>query len=126
MTDKLPPSLLTLFTPRPPLKWLAPTDHAAEDRHTQPISGVAQYMHLLKEYKETDVYHPTESHQQKKDRLKREKAAKQKYLLTDGIKDCKSPTMEGLEGGPVGGLDLEGLNCLYYLLFTPLSLRGEC
>jgi U1 small nuclear ribonucleoprotein len=115
MTDKLPPSLLTLFTPRPPLKWLAPTDHAAEDRHTQPITGLAGYMHLLKEYKETDVYHPTESHQQKKDRLKKEKRDLQKYLLTDGIKDCKSPrsgAMEGLEGGPVGGI--EGLICLYY------------
>lgn len=72
-------------------------------------------MHLLKEYKDTDVYHPTESHQQKKDRLKKEKRDLQKYLLTDGIKECKSPrsgTMEGLEGGPVGGI--EGLICLYY------------
>ncbi|TID18790.1 U1 small nuclear ribonucleoprotein 70 kDa [Venturia nashicola] len=87
MTDKLPPALLTLFTPRPPLKYLTPSDHAAEDRRTAPISGVAEYMQALKEYKETDVYHPTESHQQKKDRLKLEKKEAQQHLLTEGIKD---------------------------------------
>lgn len=114
MTDKLPPALLTLFTPRPPLKYLPPCDHAAENRRTTPITGIAQYLQAFKEYKETDVYHATESHQQKKDRLKLEKKERQQHLLTDGIKDCKSNAdgmdYEGCEGGPVGGF--KGPICL--------------
>jgi U1 small nuclear ribonucleoprotein len=91
MTDKLPPNLLALFAPRPPLRYLAPSDHAPEKRRTVPIGGLGQYLDALKEYKETDVYKPTESWLQRKDRVKQEKKAKLAHLMGEGVKDCESP-----------------------------------
>ncbi|KAF4339585.1 U1 small nuclear ribonucleo [Fusarium beomiforme] len=83
MTDKLPPNLLALFAARPPLRFLDPPDHAPQDRRTAPISGVAQYLPELQKYKETDVYHPTESWLQARDRKKREKKEKLEKLLRE-------------------------------------------
>lgn len=89
MTDKLPPNLLALFAPRPPLRWVPPSDHAPEERKTAHIGGLAAFMPQLQEYKETDVYNPTESWLQRKDRLKLEKKQKQQSLLTEGPVDCE-------------------------------------
>jgi U1 small nuclear ribonucleoprotein len=84
MTHKLPPNLLALFAARPGLRYLPPTDHAPADRKTHNISGVAQYLPALKEY-ESIPYEPTESWQQRKDRLKLEKKEKQEKLLQEGL-----------------------------------------
>lgn len=89
MTDKLPPNLLALFAPRPALRYLPPSDHAPEERHTNKIGGVGQFLDALAEYKETDDYEPTESWLQKRDRIKLEKKEKQAHLLTEGIKEYK-------------------------------------
>jgi U1 small nuclear ribonucleoprotein len=84
MTDKLPPNLLALFAPRPPLRYLEAPDYAPERRRTQPVSGVAAFLPALQVYKETDVYHPTESWLEMKDRKKREqKEAVEKLLASD-------------------------------------------
>lgn len=83
MTDKLPPNLLALFAPRPALRWVPPSDHAPEDRKTATITGLAAYLPQLREYKETDVYEPTESCLQRKDRVKLEKQQKQKAMKED-------------------------------------------
>jgi len=91
MTDKLPPNLLALFAPRPPLRWVPPSDHAPEERRTAKISGLAAFLPQLQEYKETDVYHPTESWLEKKDRLKREKKENQEKLLSEGPAGCEPP-----------------------------------
>lgn len=87
MTDKLPPNLLALFAPRPALRYLPPSDHAQEDRHTNNIGGVAQFLEALKEYE--DDYEPTESWLQKRDRKKLEKKEAQQKLVTEGVKDYK-------------------------------------
>ena len=84
MTDKLPPNLLALFAPRPALRYLPPSDHAPEERKTNNISGVAQYLSAIKDY-ETVTYNPTESWLQRKDRLKAEKKERQEKLLTEGF-----------------------------------------
>ncbi|KAL9119108.1 MAG: hypothetical protein Q9187_004337 [Circinaria calcarea] len=84
MTDKLPPSLLALFAPRPALRYLPPSDHAPEERKTNNISGVAQYLSTIKDY-EAIPYTPTESWLQRKDRLKAEKKERQEKLLTEGF-----------------------------------------
>jgi U1 small nuclear ribonucleoprotein len=89
MTDKLPPNLLALFAARPPLRWVEPSDHAPQDRKTAPISGVAQFLPELQKYKETDVYHPTESWLQARDRKKQEKKEKIESLLTEAPKNYK-------------------------------------
>jgi U1 small nuclear ribonucleoprotein 70kDa len=90
MTDKLPPNLLALFAPRPPLRWVPPSDHAPEERKTANISGIGAFLPQLQEYKATDVYEPTESWLQRKDRIKLEKKEHIEKLLKDGPVSCKS------------------------------------
>lgn len=89
MTDKLPPNLLALFAPRPPLRWVPPSDHAPEERKTANISGIAAFMPQLQEYKENDTYEPTESWLQRKDRVKMERKAKQEKLVKEGPLSCE-------------------------------------
>lgn len=88
MTDKLPPNLLALFAPRPPLRWVEPSDYAPEKRKTAPIGGLASFLPALEEYKKTDVYNPTESWLQRRDRIKEEKAAAVEALKTEAPKTC--------------------------------------
>jgi len=90
MTDKLPPNLLALFAPRPPLRWMPPSDHAPEERKTAAISGLAAFLPQLEEYKKTDVYNATESWLQRKDRLRLEKRERQEKLLKEGPDNCKA------------------------------------
>ncbi|XTI87407.1 RNA-binding domain-containing protein [Cenococcum geophilum] len=89
MTDKLPPNLLALFAPRPALRYLPPSDHAPEERKSNRIGGVGQFLQALQDYKDNDNYQPTESWLQRKDRIKLEKKEKQQKLLTEGIKEYK-------------------------------------
>lgn len=104
MTDKLPPNLLALFAPRPALRWVAPADHAPEERKTANISGVAAFLPQLQEFKDKDNYVPTESWLQRKDRLKLERMEQQEKLVKDGPVSC--------EGAPT---------CLYCLLSSPIT-----
>lgn len=92
MTAQLPPNLLALFAPRPPLRWVPPSDHAPEERKTAHVSGIASFLPALQEYVATDVYTPTESHLQKTDRLKLEKKQRQKDLLKDAPALCGEPS----------------------------------
>ncbi|KAK8157319.1 U1 small nuclear ribonucleoprotein 70 kDa [Phyllosticta citrichinensis] len=98
MTDKLPPNLLALFAPRPPLRYLPPSDHAPEQRKTANIDGVGQYLQALKEY--DDHYVPTESWLQRKDRLKQEKKEKVAKTLTDGVANFKPADDPNVKGDP--------------------------
>ncbi|KAM0436771.1 hypothetical protein ACHAPT_002482 [Fusarium lateritium] len=91
MTDKLPPNLLALFAARPPLRWVEPPDHAPQHRKTAPISGVAQFLPELQKYKETDVYNPTESWLQARDRKKQEKKEALEDMVTHAPKLCENP-----------------------------------
>ncbi|KAH8599715.1 U1 small nuclear ribonucleoprotein of 70kDa MW N terminal-domain-containing protein, partial [Bisporella sp. PMI_857] len=78
------PNLLALFAPRPPLRWVPPSDHAPEERKTANIGGIGAFLPQLQEYKETDNYVPTESWLQRKDRVKQEKTEQLEKLLKDG------------------------------------------
>ena len=106
MTDKLPPNLLALFAPRPPLRYLPPSDRAANERITHRIDGCASYIAALKakeanakasERREiapdepTYEAPPTESHLEKTNRLKYETADYQKYLVSQGWKEKYKP-----------------------------------
>ena len=88
MTDKLPPPLLALFQPRPPLRYLAPTDPAPEDCKKSTISGVAQYLAEAKSYAEEVPYNATESWVQRKARQDAEKKENQQKQLTEGVQNC--------------------------------------
>ena len=91
MTDKLPPQLLQLFQPRPPLRYIPPQDPSPEDHASQPskIGGVADFLPSLAEYVETDVYHPTESWLQRKDRLNMEKQARLAEMKKEDFESYK-------------------------------------
>lgn len=91
MTDKLPPQLLQLFAPRPPLRWVEPTDHPPEKRFTRAITGVVECLGELQKYKETDQYTPTESWLEARDRKSEEKKAAIKKLLQGGPDECARP-----------------------------------
>ncbi|CAJ2506312.1 Uu.00g004420.m01.CDS01 [Anthostomella pinea] len=95
MTDKLPPNLLALFAPRPPLRWVPAPDHAPQERKTHAITGLGEYLPALAAYKETDVYVPTESWLEMRDRKKLEKKAKQEQLLAEPYKSTEDQNIRG-------------------------------
>ncbi|KKF97094.1 hypothetical protein CFO_g543 [Ceratocystis platani] len=95
MTDKLPPNLLMLFAPRPPVRYLKPVDHAAGDRKTMPIDGLAQFLPALQQYKDTDEYTPTESWLERKDRLKIEREAAVETLKSAAYNPAEDPNIRG-------------------------------
>lgn len=88
MTDKLPHQLLALFAPRPPLRWAPPPDHAPEHRHTAKISGLAQFLPALEEYRDKDGFVPTESWLQRRDRRAIEHKQQVEKNLVEGPKNC--------------------------------------
>lgn len=90
MTDKLPPPLLALFQPRPPLRYIVPTDRAPEDCPKSTISGVAQYLAAAKEFNEESPYNATECWLQRKLREKVEKQEALASQLTDSLQNCMS------------------------------------
>lgn len=90
MTDKLPPNLLALFAPRPPLRYMPPSDRAPEERRTAAISGVAAFIPALKEKEaQADKSTYTESWLEKKERVKLEKTKKREYILNEAVKLCE-------------------------------------
>lgn len=107
MTDKLPPNLLALFAPRPPLRYLPFSDHAAEDRKTAPITGVAQFLDKLKE---PDDYEPTESWLQRRDRLRLEKRDRLEKHLTEGFAQHDPANDPQVRGDPFKTLFVGRLN----------------
>ena len=86
MTDKLPPNLLQLFAPRPALRFLPPSDHAPEERRTNRIGGVGQFLQALREYDNSAPV--TESHLQKRDRNRVERKEKQERLVSEDVQLC--------------------------------------
>lgn len=88
MTDKLPQNLLALFAPRPPLRWVPPSDYAPEKRKTAAISGVAEFLPELASYGKEYEYKPTESWLEARDRKKREHEAKINHLVNEAPKSC--------------------------------------
>lgn len=101
MTDKLPPPLLALFQPRPPLRYLPPTDPAPEDKTKSTISGVGQYLGELKNYEEEIPYNATDSWLQRKWKQKVAKKESLEKGLTEGLQTC----------GFHGYLDYLVMNC---------------
>lgn len=88
MTDRLPPPLLALFQPRPPLRYLPPSDRAPEDCTKSTISGVAQFLPQAKEFQEEVPYNATECWIQRKWRQKMEKKERLANQLTEGMQGC--------------------------------------
>lgn len=100
MTDKLPPDLLQLFQPRPPVRYLQPLDEAPEVKghKRSEISGLAAFLGEVDTYKKEDVYNPTESWLQKRDRVRAEKQQRAAEMLKDdfqGFRPAEDPKVKG-------------------------------
>ena len=125
MTDKLPPNLLTLFTARPALRYLPPSDYAPEDRTTSKISGVAQFVGHMKDYEEIP-YEPTESWLQRKERVKAEKRARLEDLRSNVEEKCRDPKLMVLHSYSVCCVDQYVLLREYVLMYARvLSSRAD-
>jgi U1 small nuclear ribonucleoprotein 70kDa len=103
MTDKLPTPLLTLFQPRPPLRYIPPQDTAPETRasKTSQLSGIAGFLPALAEYSATDEYHPTESWLQRRDRLRKEKMDRQSEIMKDSFEGFRPEEDYKIKGDAV-------------------------
>lgn len=86
MTDKLPANLLALFQPRPPLRYLPPSDYSPEQRRTPHISGIATFLDALAQ--SDDEYMPTESIMQQRERLREEKKKRAEEMLREAAERC--------------------------------------
>ncbi|RMD41976.1 hypothetical protein DV735_g3167, partial [Chaetothyriales sp. CBS 134920] len=103
MTDKLPPQLLALFQPRPPVRYMPPLDDAPEQRAAKrsTISGLAAFLPQLDDYKENDVYEPTESWLQQRDRKRLEKKARLEEMQKEGFEGYKPQADPKIKGDPL-------------------------
>ncbi|RPB29775.1 hypothetical protein L211DRAFT_832479 [Terfezia boudieri ATCC MYA-4762] len=99
MTDKLPGNLLALFQPRPPLRYLPPSDFAPEQRRTPHVSGVAAFLDALKNPVD-DGYVPTESLQQKRERLREEKKKRAEEKLKEATEKYHPSEDQQIRGDP--------------------------
>jgi U1 small nuclear ribonucleoprotein 70kDa len=86
MTDKLPPQLLNLFTPRPPLRYLLPADTAPEKRKTAAVSGIAALLSQINSHDQN--YIPTDTAEQQKEKRRAAKQARNQKLLRDANENC--------------------------------------
>ncbi|KAK9453176.1 hypothetical protein V1511DRAFT_505850 [Dipodascopsis uninucleata] len=98
MTDKLPPPLLALFAPRPPLRYLLPTDVAPENRHTARISGVAKFVELLNT--PDPNYIPVETKAEENLRRKLERAQDHEERLKEGLRNWNPKEDPHIRGDP--------------------------
>lgn len=89
MTDKLPPNLLALFAPRPPLRYIPPSDRAPDDCKKSTIGGIAGLVGELKKYDEEAPYNATESWLQRRARQKIENKERLERMIKEGVEKCK-------------------------------------
>ncbi|KAJ1846099.1 hypothetical protein LPJ70_002205 [Coemansia sp. RSA 2708] len=82
MTSRLPPELLRLFTPRPPLTYVEPVNCPPEQRPAPKISGIASY---VSELASAPAGKPNETSQQRKERLKAERAQQARDKIVRGM-----------------------------------------
>ncbi|KAI6225182.1 U1 small nuclear ribonucleoprotein 70 kDa [Aphelenchoides fujianensis] len=85
MTQFLPDNLLSLFQARPPLDFLPPPDELIVNRKRAPIQGVAQYMGLFEDPKDTPPKPHVETREEKKARRRKEKQELLAYKIEQGI-----------------------------------------
>ncbi|CAL5870843.1 uncharacterized protein PFLUO_LOCUS5084 [Penicillium psychrofluorescens] len=100
MTDKLPPPLLALFQPRPPLRYIPPTDRAPEDCPKSTISGVAQFLPEAQKFAEEVPYNATDSWVQRKWKQRAERKERLEKQLTEGAQSYAPDKDSQARGDP--------------------------
>ncbi|KAJ5719254.1 hypothetical protein N7493_007709, partial [Penicillium malachiteum] len=95
-----PPPLLALFQPRPPLRYIPPTDRAPEDCAKSTISGVAQFLSEAKKFEDEAPYNATESWLQRKWRQNLEKKERWNNQIKEGLETSSSMETDDPEKDP--------------------------
>lgn len=103
MTDKLPPPLLALFQPRPPLRYIPPTDRAPDDCPKSAISGVAQFLPEAEKFAEEVPYNATDSWVQRKWKQRAERKERLEKQLTEGAQSCTCRSFTHSLTHPISG-----------------------
>uniref|UniRef100_A0A8D8V6T0 U1 small nuclear ribonucleoprotein 70 kDa n=1 Tax=Cacopsylla melanoneura TaxID=428564 RepID=A0A8D8V6T0_9HEMI len=85
MTQFLPPNLLALFAPRDPLTFLPPVEKLPHEKKTHGYSGIADYIHLFEDPKDTPPPTRVETREERLERRRRERAEQVAYKLEQEI-----------------------------------------
>jgi U1 small nuclear ribonucleoprotein len=85
MTQFLPDNLLALFAPRPPIEFKPPPDELLVNRKRIPIGGVAQYVKLFEDPKDTPAKRHVETKEERKAHRRKEKQELLAYKIEQGI-----------------------------------------
>ncbi|KAH7702436.1 CBN-RNP-7 protein [Aphelenchoides avenae] len=85
MTQFLPDNLLALFAPRPPIEFKPPPDELIVLKKRVPISGVAQYIKLFEDPKDTPPKPHVETKEERKAKRRKEKQELLAYKIEQGI-----------------------------------------
>lgn len=89
MTQYLPDNLLALFAPRPPLEFKRPIEPLVVDKKRAPILGVAQYVNLFEDPKDTPAKPKVETKEEKRQRRRLEKQELLAFKIEQGIATCE-------------------------------------
>uniref|UniRef100_A0A915D3B5 U1 small nuclear ribonucleoprotein 70 kDa n=1 Tax=Ditylenchus dipsaci TaxID=166011 RepID=A0A915D3B5_9BILA len=90
MPDFLPDFLMGLFIPRPAIEYKPPPDKLLVDKVREPITGVAQYIHLFEDPADTPPKPIIETKADKRSKRHLEKAEVQAYKMEYSIA-CWNP-----------------------------------
>jgi len=85
MTSSLPPNLLALFAPRDAAPYLPPADKLPHEKKRQCYTGIAQFVNNFEDPKDTPDPVKVETREERRERLRREKAELQAYKIEQGI-----------------------------------------
>jgi len=85
MTQFLPPNLLALFAAREPIPYKLPVDKLLVERKRAKMSGIAEFVNLFEDPKDTPEKAKVETKEERKDRRRREKAELQAFKVEQGI-----------------------------------------
>jgi len=85
MTQFLPPNLLALFAPRDPIPFLPPLDKQLHEKKRLPYGGIAEYLGIFEDPKDTPPIVKLETREERKERKLRERLEVQTYKIEQGI-----------------------------------------
>ncbi|KAJ3209286.1 hypothetical protein HK099_008530 [Clydaea vesicula] len=108
MSALLPPQLLKLFAARPPLAHLPPVDSEPGKRNLPKFTGLADYLEKCKGH--DPDFKPTETWQEKKERLKQEAKAKSEAIIAKNIVNWDPKSDPNVKSEPYKTLFVARLN----------------
>ncbi|CCG81040.2 U1 small nuclear ribonucleoprotein 70 kDa [Taphrina deformans PYCC 5710] len=98
MSAQLGPPLIQLFAPRPPIRYVAPSDTAPEQRRTTKITGIAEYVSLFGQHDQE--YKGSETFEESKKRRREEKKQRHETAIKMGLEDYNPNEDTQVRGDP--------------------------